>query len=313
MMRLTTTVLAVMCGLAAPAASAQSRVEVLRSDFLNPDVPRIFSVAHRACWRDAPENSLRALNACIDLGVDLVEMDVRVTADGVPVVFHDSTLIRMTGREGRLADTDHATLREIGLLHGAGGEGAPVTTETVPSLAEVLRAARGRILVHLDLKGGRADEAAVWRVVQAEDAEAVVLMKIVQPPEDAAWRDAPFLGRSLVRSRIGQESAPDLEERLCTLQGRGLAAHTVMFADLDYVRDVRATRARCGDGRLWVATQRPEYAGGLTDDLALVDPDATWGRLIALGFTVLETDRPEALIAYLRQRDAVAPTFPSDR
>ena len=56
-------------------------------------------VSHRADWRNAPENSLQGIRNCIDMGVDMVEIDLKKTKDGHLVVMHDKTINRtMTGK-----------------------------------------------------------------------------------------------------------------------------------------------------------------------------------------------------------------------
>jgi hypothetical protein len=61
---------------------------------------RVLVVAHRTCWRNAPENTLQAIEHCIKVGVDMVEIDVRKTKDGELVVIHDETLDRTTNGAG---------------------------------------------------------------------------------------------------------------------------------------------------------------------------------------------------------------------
>ena len=67
-----------------------------------PETPAI--VAHRGWAARYPENSLAALEAAVWLGLRHLEFDVQLTADGVPVLFHDLDLKRITGRDGRIVD-----------------------------------------------------------------------------------------------------------------------------------------------------------------------------------------------------------------
>lgn len=88
--------------------------------------------AHRGLWSPSgpPENSMAAYMAAAGAGLGL-EFDVRLSADGVPVCFHDLDLKRMTGLDGRVTDCTADMLEETEL---AG------TGETVPSLASLLAA-----------------------------------------------------------------------------------------------------------------------------------------------------------------------------
>lgn len=101
-------------------------------------------VAHRGLWSPggSPENSLGAFQAACAAGYG-IELDVQITADGEAVVFHDHTLERLTGAEGRLSDRSLADLRELRLSG---------TDETIPTLAEALVEIGHRALVQIELK-----------------------------------------------------------------------------------------------------------------------------------------------------------------
>lgn len=102
------------------------------------------AVAHRGLWSPsgAPENSLAAFQAACAGGYG-IELDVQITRDGEAVVFHDGTLERMCGVEGRLRDRSLSELRELRLKG---------TDETIPTLTEVLAEVGHRALVHIELK-----------------------------------------------------------------------------------------------------------------------------------------------------------------
>jgi glycerophosphoryl diester phosphodiesterase len=98
----------------------------------------VLRLAHRGDWRHAPENTIPALTAALAVpGCDGVEFDVRISADGVPVLAHDETLERVFGRSDRV---DRRTARE---LEEAG----------IPSLADALAAVPHRFAIDVDLKG----------------------------------------------------------------------------------------------------------------------------------------------------------------
>ena len=63
---------------------------------------QVIVVAHRGDWRNAPENSLQAIQNCIDMGVDMVEIDIRETKDCHLVLMHDKTLDRTTNGKGEI-------------------------------------------------------------------------------------------------------------------------------------------------------------------------------------------------------------------
>jgi glycerophosphoryl diester phosphodiesterase len=102
-------------------------------------------VAHRGAPISHPENTLSSFEAAIELGARIVELDVRVSADGVPVVMHDPTVDRTTDGSGSVNELTAAQLARL----NAGTPGSPAA---VPTLAEVLDLASGRAAVALEIK-----------------------------------------------------------------------------------------------------------------------------------------------------------------
>ncbi|MBE6600701.1 MAG: glycerophosphodiester phosphodiesterase [Ruminococcaceae bacterium] len=100
--------------------------------------------AHRGLWNsERPENSMTAFSAAVERGVG-IETDVRLTKDGVPVLFHDETLKRMCGDERRVIDCTYQELKELSL--GA-------SDEKIPKLSDLLELAGGKVPLLIELKG----------------------------------------------------------------------------------------------------------------------------------------------------------------
>jgi len=118
-------------------------------------------IAHRGASADEKENTLPAFERAIDLGADYVECDVQASSDGVPVVFHDLRLDRLTAARGALRARPLAELQELG----------------IPTLEEVVELTAGRIGLMAELKSPwlfrRHD--IVTRAVQILGPEAVVV------------------------------------------------------------------------------------------------------------------------------------------
>jgi glycerophosphoryl diester phosphodiesterase len=103
----------------------------------------LLKIAHRGASQYAPENTLRAFAAAIELGADMIELDVHLTADGVPVVIHDASLERLTDGRGAVSAT---TLPEIKALRVLGAE-------PIPTLQEAIDFVNGRCGLYIELKG----------------------------------------------------------------------------------------------------------------------------------------------------------------
>jgi glycerophosphoryl diester phosphodiesterase len=139
---------------------------------------RFFVVAHRGASAYRPENTLSAFKLALDFGVDAVEMDVRVTADGKAIIMHDETVDRTTNGRGRVVDLTWDYIR--GLKVGL--------DERVPLLSEALDLVGGKCIVFLELKVDEAVEPAVrevdarglWDSVLFTSFEARHLTKVLE-------------------------------------------------------------------------------------------------------------------------------------
>jgi glycerophosphoryl diester phosphodiesterase len=125
-------------------------------------------IAHRGASGEYPENTLLAFRRALEQGADGLELDVRVTADGVPVVIHDPTLERTTNRRGQVGQLSLSQVREA-----AAGEG-----ERVPTLAEVLDAFPATPLI-VEIKD-RVAARPVLAALRARDAGRRVLVGAFQ-------------------------------------------------------------------------------------------------------------------------------------
>ncbi|MBI2234934.1 MAG: glycerophosphoryl diester phosphodiesterase [Micavibrio aeruginosavorus] len=70
-------------------------------------------IGHRGACAYAPENTIESILTAADIGAEWVELDVMLTQDGVPIIFHDDTLDRTTNGSGNVAETPYATIREL--------------------------------------------------------------------------------------------------------------------------------------------------------------------------------------------------------
>lgn len=123
---------------------------------------RPMRLAHRGDWRVAPENTVAALQAAVRLpACDGVEFDVRLSADGIPVVLHDETLARVQRRPDHVSALSAEELGDVG----------------VPTLATVLEALPKRAFLNVELKGdGHRDATAeVLRAGRGESGERAVI------------------------------------------------------------------------------------------------------------------------------------------
>ncbi|MFC4808851.1 glycerophosphodiester phosphodiesterase [Paenibacillus sp. GCM10023250] len=165
-------------------------------------------VAHRGCSGTAPENTLAAFKLALEEpGIAIIELDVHLSKDGVPVVIHDHTLERTTNGAGRV---DAHTLEELRGLD-AGGKFAPAFAgERIPTLEEVLELAKGRCVLHIELKMLAQEyagiEEKVIALVQRHGMEQEVVlssfnhdsMKLAHELDPSIATGLIFLGKPLL-------------------------------------------------------------------------------------------------------------------
>ena len=243
--------------------------------------PDVLVVAHRTCWREAAENSLEGLRACIRQGVDIAEMDVRATRDGVLVLMHDPTIDRTTDGTGQVSRMTYAELGRHRLKAGRGGKRAPITTYRIPTLEEALREADGRILVELDIKDSPRQ---VMDFLQRYERTGHVVLAT----------DTGFDPRLDVRWRLALTEQDSSRLRLRLPNG---ATPYAISANWRHMRDANTAFARiyAQGGRIWSVTLTGKR-----------DTPSTWDRYIRTGRSAIHTDRPDALLEHLRSRETAA-------
>lgn len=264
-----------------------------------PTSPHVMVVAHRACWRDgAPENSISAINACLSIGVDVLELDVHRTKDGALILMHDETVDRTTTGKGRVENLTLAQIRGFKLRAGAGGPGALQTGEGVPTFEEAMLAVKGRALVNLDAKAYVYDDAFAI-LERTATTDHIIMKRRVSLGEAPLVSQAPFdrvFGMPLIDQARGNAPA------LLAAQGvQKPIAYEMIFSDLSYLQTAIPLIERQGV-RIWVNTLHPEISAGLSNARARTDPEGVWGRLVTMGVDMIQTDEPATLIAFLKKR-----------
>lgn len=259
-------------------------------------------VAHRGAWRGAPENSLAAIERAITIGANIVEIDIRKSADGELFIMHDDTLLRMAGIDRDAETFTMAELQAIALREDDGGEHRAASDQRIPTLKQALEVIRGRIFADLDLKdrGLFSEVAACAREMGA--ASYVDLKTRLMTREELDWVRAqdiegvPFMA-------MAKFTADGFDETMALLSEIRPFMCEMRF---DRIDTISSNRQRFVDANmaLWINTLDQTGSGEWRDDKALVDPDSIWGRLMDAGITVFQTDRPQELKAYIEARRA---------
>lgn len=264
------------------------------------------AIAHRGCHAAAPrrglgttpENSLAALRQCLALGVEVMETDVRRTRDGHLVMVHDDSVDRTTDGTGRVADLTLAQLKALRLRTDEGGAGAAPTGERVPTLDEMLAAAKDRIVLNLDVKDAIYGEV-IDAVVRAGARDRVIVKTFAgtgTPPlaPMAPYDRVPF-------APIPLTAAPGAADVVTVLRIQTGGRRKPVAVELPRIplAALPAILAEAKRSRtpIWVNTLFGGFVAGLGSDAdAARDPDAIWGRLADAGVRLFQTDEVEAFV-----------------
>ncbi|ENH65738.1 Glycerophosphodiester phosphodiesterase 1 [Fusarium oxysporum f. sp. cubense race 1] len=259
-------------------------------------------VAHRGLWNEAPENSLLSIRRAMESGYNVVEIDVRRTADGEFVLLHDSTLDRMAGIDKKPEELTLEELISLSLRNRDGGPNNPFTKEKVPSLRDVFELTRNKIFIHLDIKHRHVIPEVLDYAQKMGIEKQVDFWADLKTELDLAWikanittHNVPFIARTHLEHDDWREQAKlalDLKPLICEAS----------FRDLSQV-DAMKQQFHDAGITLWVNTLDSVASPGFTDSAALEDPDKVWGRLLRAGFSAIQTDEMAALRSFLSALD----------
>lgn len=276
----------------------ENNLQKLLTSLRDPNDGKVMVVAHRGCWSNAPENSAQAIKDCIDIGADMVEIDVRLTRDGIPVLMHDSALHRTTTGSGNVADKTLAELKQLYLREGGGGARARATSHRPPTLEEALLVAKDKILVNLDVKAEYFDEA--FEVVEKIGVSSQIIMKSGKAANDPTLRSSAFLGKVHYMPIIYPNRARALGDIAADYLSYDPVAFEVIYSDASLLRAGYSSITRLNK-RLWVNSLGGNLCGGCNEDGDT--PAQVWGSLLDMDVNMIQTDYPARLLEYLKSID----------
>lgn len=291
--------LALMALAACTEQTAQpDRAARLREQILSGEGTEVLVVAHRGDWRFAPENSIAAIEHSIAVGVDIVELDLQLSKDSVLFVLHDSMLERTTTGKGRIGQWTADSLRTLKLKNGAGIR----TKHSLPTLEEAMLAAKGRVLVNLDKADRYFD--LVMPVLERTGTAAQVIMKGTKSSAEVLELYGAYLDKVIYMPKVKFDKPEARELFDGYFNDLNPVAYEFSYSVPEGVELARELKTRlAGRAYIWYNTLWDTQCGGHDDDLALEDPDAAYGFLIdTLGARIIQTDRAEYLLDYLRSR-----------
>ncbi|MBN2369852.1 MAG: hypothetical protein JXO72_05145 [Vicinamibacteria bacterium] len=245
---------------------------------------RVEVIAHRGFSGAAPENTLAAIREAIAAGADRVEFDVHLTADGEPVVIHDSKLDRTTDGKGPVAAH---TLAEVRTLDAGAWFAARYRGERVPTLEEALVECRGRILVNVEIKSeavrpGFLDLAGIEaKVVDAIRAHNLASSAVVSSFQPIALKRVRRLAPEIEVQSLWNE---EIENALSPAQVCGA---------------VGARAFNCSEKQATPERIAAAHAAGLVVNIYTIDEPKAMRDLVRRGADGIITNRPDLLLTVL--------------
>ena len=255
----------------------------------------IMVVAHRGDWRHAPENSLQAIKNCIDMGVDMVEIDVRETKDGKLVLMHDVTIDRTTDGEGPVSEWTLDSLKTLRLVDGLN---IP-TDHQIPTLEEALLVAKDNILINLDKSYDIFDKC--FAVAEQTGTLDQIVIKGKKSRSEVEAEFGKYLDRvyfmpilNLPNPKADSIITDYLENSVPIAFEFTVPSDTIStIAKFEEIREAGAG--------VWVNSLWSHHCAGFDDRKAAIDPN-TYDWFIDRNVDMIQTDRPALLLDFLRSK-----------
>lgn len=272
----------------------------IASDF-SDGKKNIICIAHRGDWHSFPENSAEAINAAAEY--DAVSVDVRLTADGKPVLMADEKVDRMSvdgeGKSvsGKVSSFTLAQLKELYLRESNGGTDKKKTTCRIPELKEIYETAAGRTAVMLNVQEN--DFKTVYDYVKALGKLDETVFRINAKPQKII---------ELTRDLDGVNVTGNYQGNIIFLATSAVKKY---FAANIHTIEMGSTN---GNGVLYDNFLMKRFVGSKRAMVSMVngrcgkraDNETGWDDLISRGYSVIETDFPAELTEYIRKTETAA-------
>ena len=283
-----------------PVSSGKTHVQKIVDAIHNPKSNYVVVVSHRGDWRNYPENSIPAIESIIRMGVDVMELDLKLTADSVLVLCHDGTIDRTTTGKGRVSEVTYDYIQSCYLKTG---HNCP-TKYKMPTLKEALAVCKDRIVVNIDqgyqyydLVMAITEELGVTEQILIKGKKSVDFVEAQAKKYKHEMMYMPIIdinkpaGQKLFQQYKSKNIVP-LAYEVCWQQNSPEVEKCM--------KDILAQNSK-----IWVNTLWPSLCGGeencIYDDYAFEHGAETYQKVLDLGTSIIQTDRPELLIGYLKK------------
>ncbi len=268
-------------GLACSSTKTATDIATTLTEFKNPASKTILVAAHRGAHMGNFENSIASSLRAIELGVDIIEVDVKTTKDGHLVLMHDSSIDRTTTGTGKVEDLTLAEIRTFKLKAPYGR----ISEESVPTFEEFLKVVKGKIMIDVDMKTDN-----VKGILKAVHALGI--------QKDVFYFDNDYDQLALIKQL---DKSALLMPRAYSLKMADSAL--VKFAPPVVHIDSKFNTKEVGDllkknnARIWINTLGEKDA-----HIRYGSGEEMLQELIKHGANIIQTDEPEMLLELLRYK-----------
>ncbi len=278
-----------------------NHAQKVMAEIHNPNSKYVVVACHRGDWRNYPENSIGAIESVIRMGADIVEIDLKLTKDSVLVLSHDKTCNRMTTGKGDISTMTYDSLATFNLrtAHNVRIPGTRIVT-----LREALEVCKDRIVINVD-QGYKYYDLVVALTDELGMSDQILIKG--NKPRKTVAKD--MAGSKMMYMPIinclqpGGKKLFKEYEGWYAETGEKPLAYEVCFDKLNDEAVDCCKKVVAQGSKLWVNTLWASLCGGYDDDAAFNgDPDEIYGKILSLGTSMIQTDRPEFLIKWLKKQ-----------
>ena len=295
-----------------------------RASFADP-AGRMMSFAHRGDTEHYPDNSIEGIISAMKMGADCIEVDVRVTKDGVPILMHDETLIRTTNYDSvkgttvngvklptseKPEDWTFEQLRCLKLKEKKGGNSARLTDYVIPTLEEVLKVCNNRCMVMMDKIASAAEmRSIVFPICKKLDAYSCVMFCGGMSVSDAFVLRRELKNNGVKESdlpmylgRMSCKSSSSWQSNIKAIQDGGMISlfRFSGLSDVSYDGMEHLTRMES-----WLLAVKGKVRWQFDSQLGGNGKNETpkfWDKAYELGVNSMMVDDPLALCQYIAQK-----------
>ena len=266
-------------------AQPVSQPEFILPKLYNDNNDGFVVIAHRGASAYYPENTMAAFRGAVEMNAEMIELDIMMSKDGVPVAFHDAKLNAHTNGKGKLADY---TLKELKELDAGSWFDERFAREQIPTLEEVLAFADGKIALNIEIK----TEAVTNELYGGVEEKSIELVKKYGMEEHVIFSSFDYRAVSHLKELDPEMSTALLYEK--RQSGKKTPS--------DLVKQYKADAFNCSYRQLNKKRMSDLLAHNIPVFVYTVDQEARMRKLLDMGVSGIFTNKPDVLWGVLETR-----------